>query len=349
MKQFVDVLRQVKDFGRTKKDRTGTGTKSIFGHQMRFNMNNGFPLLQLKKTHTKSIIHELLWFLGNHMKDPRYKALPQTNIKYLTDNKVRIWDEWADKDGNLGPVYGKQWTAWEKTVLTYDTFSDFEDPHIEYIFINQIQVAIDRLKTNPEDRGIIISAWNVGELKEMKLRPCHTLFQLYAEELDFEERVQWFFANYYETGLEMHYLRESLIKENLDAVKWHDTIVAIPKYRLSLQLYQRSADLFLGVPFNIASYSLLLHMIAQVTNMVPHEFIWSGGDVHIYSNHMEQVDQLLSIWDNLPAFDITRKSEPPLPTLRLNPDIKDIFDFKFEDITIIGDNPLSTIKAPVAI
>lgn len=264
MEQYLRLLETVRRFGTYKSDRTGTGTHSIFGYQMRFDLNDGFPLVTTKKVHLKSIIHELLWFLNG-----------DTNIKYLKDNSVRIWDEWADENGNLGPVYGYQWRSW---------------PTPDGGHIDQISNLINMIKKNPDSRRLIVSAWNVANIDEMKLPPCHCLFQFYVSE-----------------------------------------------GRLSCQLYQRSADIFLGVPFNIASYALLTQMIAQVCDLKLGEFIHTFGDAHIYSNHMEQVD-----------LQLTRKPHP-LPTMKINPDVKDIFGFKFEDFTLENYVSDAAIKAPVAV
>lgn len=264
MQAYLDLLRHILKNGTHKSDRTGTGTQSCFGYQMRFDLQGGFPLVTTKKVHLKSIIHELLWFLKG-----------ETNIAYLKENKVSIWDEWADENGELGPVYGKQWRSWEgKDHKTIDQISDL---------VNQI-------KSNPDSRRLIVSAWNVGELPEMALMPCHALFQFYVAD-----------------------------------------------GKLSCQLYQRSADVFLGVPFNIASYALLTMMIAQVCGLQYGEFIHTFGDVHIYNNHREQVELQLS-------------REPlPLPTMKLNPEVKNIFDFKFEDFTLENYQSHPAIKAPVAV
>lgn len=264
MKQYLDLLRYVKENGIDKGDRTGTGIHSVFGYQMRFNMEDGFPLLTTKKLHLKSIIYELLWFLQG-----------DTNVKYLQEHGVRIWNEWADADGDLGPIYGYQWRKWK----------DYRGGHID-----QITEAIETIKNNPESRRIIVSAWNVADLPDMKLPPCHAFFQFY-----------------------------------------------VAGGKLSLQLYQRSADIFLGVPFNIASYALLLLMVAQVTGLKPGDFVHTLGDAHIYSNHMEQVD-----------LQLTREPRP-LPVMKLNPDVKSIFDFKYEDFTLEGYDPHPHIKATVAV
>ncbi len=264
MKQYLHLLETILEKGVYKDDRTGTGTTSVFGHQMRFDLSEGFPLVTTKKLHLKSIIHELLWFLDG-----------DTNIKYLTDNGVRIWNEWADENGDLGPVYGAQWRSWKgangKT-------------------IDQISDAIDQIKNNPDSRRIIVSAWNVGELDQMALMPCHAFFQFY-----------------------------------------------VANGKLSCQLYQRSADTFLGVPFNIASYALLTMMIAQVTGLEAGDFVHTLGDAHIYSNHMEQVKLQLS------------REPRKLPTMKINPDVKNIFDFKFEDFQLEGYDPHPHIKGAVAV
>lgn len=264
MQQYLDLLQHILKHGVEKSDRTGTGTISCFGYQMRFDLQKGFPLVTTKKVHTKSIIHELLWFLKG-----------ETNIAYLKENGVSIWDEWADERGELGPVYGKQWRRWQGATGKV---------------IDQVSEVVQQIKTNPDSRRLIVSAWNVDDLPQMALMPCHALFQFYVAD-----------------------------------------------GKLSCQLYQRSADVFLGVPFNIASYALLTMMIAQVTGLQPGEFIHTFGDVHIYSNHLEQVKLQLS-------------REPlPLPTLRLNPEVKDIFNFTYEDIAIENYQSHPAIKAPVAV
>lgn len=264
MKQYLDLLQHVMDNGTFKGDRTGTGTKSVFGYQMRYNLEEGFPLLTTKKLHLKSIIYELLWFLKG-----------ETNVQYLQDNGVRIWNEWADEDGNLGPIYGYQWRSW---------------PDYDGGFIDQISEVVDTIKNNPDSRRIIVSAWNVADLPKMKLPPCHAFFQFYVAD-----------------------------------------------GRLSLQLYQRSADTFLGVPFNIASYALLLMMMAHVTGLKAGDFVHTLGDAHIYSNHFEQVKEQLS------------RTPRSLPTMTINPEVKSIFDFKFEDFELSNYDPLPHIKATVAV
>jgi len=264
MKQYLDLLQKVLDEGETKEDRTGTGTISLFGVQARYNLADGFPVVTTKKLHLRSIIHELLWFLKG-----------ETNVKYLHDNKVTIWDEWADENGDLGPVYGYQWRSW---------------PAADGKHIDQISQVIDQIKTNPDSRRLIVSAWNVGEIDNMALPPCHAFFQFY-----------------------------------------------VSHRKLSCQLYQRSADLFLGVPFNIASYALLTHMIAQECELGVGDFVHTLGDAHIYSNHMEQVKLQLS------------RTPKALPEIKLNPAIKSVFDFTFDDIELINYQSDDAIKAPVAV
>lgn len=264
MKQYLNLLQRILDEGAVKTDRTGTGTKSIFGHQMRFDLSDGFPLLTTKKLHLRSIIHELLWFLRG-----------DTNIQYLHDNKVTIWDEWADENGELGPIYGHQWRSW---------------PDYDGGTIDQIANVVDLINHHPDSRRMIVSAWNVAEVNQMALPPCHTLFQFYVAD-----------------------------------------------GRLSLQLYQRSADTFLGVPFNIASYALLLQMMAQVTGLEAGEFVHTTGDTHLYLNHLDQA-----------RLQLTREPRP-LPRMVLNPDVKDIFSFRYEDFQLEGYDPWPHIKADVAV
>lgn len=264
MKQYLDLLKRITTEGVQKGDRTGTGTISVFGHQMRFNLEEGFPLLTTKKLHLKSIIHELLWFLQG-----------DTNVKYLQENGVRIWNEWADENGDLGHIYGYQWRSWP----------DYNGGHID-----QISEVIDTIKNNPNSRRIIVNAWNVADLGNMNLPPCHMFFQFYVAD-----------------------------------------------GKLSLQMYQRSADTFLGVPFNIASYALLLMMVAQVTGLKPGEFIHTTGDTHLYLNHLEQVELQLS------------REPRALPKMKINPNVKSIFDFKYEDFELIDYNPHPHIKGIVAV
>lgn len=273
MQQYLDLMQHVLQQGTEKHDRTGTGTKSVFGYQMRFDLAKGFPMVTTKKLHLKSIIHELIWFLKG-----------ETNIAYLKENGVSIWDEWADEQGNLGPVYGSQWRSW---------------PTADGRHIDQITQVIEQLKKNPDSRRMIVSAWNVGEIENMALPPCHAFFQFYVSP-------------------------PNLLKGE-------------EKGRLSCQLYQRSADIFLGVPFNIASYALLTMMVAQVCDLDAGEFIWTGGDCHLYTNHLEQTQLQLS------------RTPYPLPQLKMNPNIKNIFDFKFEDFELINYESHPHIKAPVAV
>ena len=264
MRQYLDLMQHVLERGARKADRTGTGTLSVFGPQLRFDLAAGFPLLTTKKVHLKSIIHELLWFLKG-----------DTNVKYLRDNGVTIWDEWADAEGNLGPVYGYQWRSW---------------PAADGRHIDQISQVLEQLKKNPDSRRLIVSAWNVGDLDRMALMPCHAFFQFY-----------------------------------------------VANGRLSCQMYQRSADLFLGVPFNIASYALLTLMVAQACGLRPGEFIHTFGDTHLYLNHLEQAREQLT------------RTPRPLPVMRLDPAVKSLFDFKYEDFTLEGYDPHPAIKAPVAV
>ena len=264
MKAYLNLMQHILDNGTKKSDRTGTGTISCFGYQMRFDLAEGFPMVTTKKLHLKSIIYELLWFLKG-----------DTNVKYLQENGVRIWNEWADEAGDLGPVYGKQWVSWQAA---------------DGRTINQIKEAVELIKNNPDSRRIIVNAWNVGDLKHMNLSPCHALFQFYVAD-----------------------------------------------GKLSCQLYQRSADVFLGVPFNIASYALLTMMIAQVCDLKPGEFVHTFGDVHLYSNHLEQTKLQLS------------RTPRTLPSIKINPNVKDIFNFQFEDFELVDYDPHPHIKAPVAV
>ena len=264
MRQYLDLLQHILDHGVEKSDRTGTGTRSVFGYQMRFDLAAGFPLLTTKKLHTRSIIHELLWFLKG-----------ETNTHYLKEHGVTIWDEWADENGELGPVYGKQWRSWQT--------SDGRQ-------IDQIAAVVERIRKTPDSRRLIVSAWNVADVDQMALPPCHLLFQFY-----------------------------------------------VAQGRLSCQMYQRSADVFLGVPFNIASYALLTLMVAQVTDLEPGEFIHTFGDAHLYNNHLDQTRLQLS------------RQPRPLPTMKINPAVKSLFDFRFEDFTLENYDPHPHIKAPVAV
>ena len=264
MKQYLDLMRHIREHGVARADRTGTGTLSVFGHQMRFDLNEGFPLVTTKKVFLKGIVHELLWFVAG-----------STNVQYLQDHGVHIWDDWADEQGDLGPVYGSQWRSW---------------PAPDGSTIDQIGKVIEQIKTNPNSRRLIVSAWNVAEVEQMALPPCHMLFQFY-----------------------------------------------VAKGYLSCQLYQRSADVFLGVPFNIASYALLTMMIAQVTGLKPGEFIHTLGDAHLYMNHLEQADEQLT------------RTPYPLPQMQLNPAVHDILDFKYEDFKLLNYRSHPAIKAPIAV
>lgn len=264
MKQYLELMQKILDEGSEKSDRTGTGTLSLFGHQMRFSLEEGFPLVTTKKLHLRSIIYELLWFLKG-----------DTNIRYLHDHNVTIWDEWADENGDLGPVYGHQWRSWQAA-----------DGRV----VDQISMAVDQIRNNPDSRRIIVSAWNAGEIDKMALAPCHALFQFY-----------------------------------------------VVNGKLSCQLYQRSCDVFLGVPFNIASYALLTHMMAQQCDLGAGDFVWTGGDVHLYSNHLEQARLQLS------------RQPKPLPQLKIKRRPSSIFDYEFEDFEIINYDPYPAIKAPVAV
>ncbi|CCG43356.1 thymidylate synthase [Magnetospirillum molischianum] len=306
MQEYLNLLSQVLSSGTEKDDRTGTGTRSVFGAQMRFRLYNGFPLLTTKKIHWKSVVHELLWFIKG-----------DTNIAYLKENGVSIWDEWADENGDLGPIYGEQWRSWPAYPL---------DP-MGRLSIDQLGDAIHTLRTNPDSRRIIINAWNVGSLHEMALAPCHCLFQFNSRPIAHYHRVS--------LGAGLGVVMPTGASPDEEANILDEA--GIPRRMLDLQLYQRSADLFLGVPFNIASYSLLLLMVAQVTGHTPGEFVWTGGDVHLYLNHFEQAREQI---ERLPLF---------LPDLRLNPKVREIDDFKFEDITLIGYDPHPAIKAPVAV
>jgi thymidylate synthase len=264
MQPYLELLRHVRDHGTEKSDRTGTGTRSVFGWQMRYDLARGFPLVTTKKLHLRSIVHELIWFLQG-----------DTNVAYLKENGVSIWDEWADANGDLGPVYGRQWRAW---------------PTADGKVVDQIAWVVDEIKRNPDSRRLIVSAWNVGELPKMALMPCHAMFQFY-----------------------------------------------VANGKLSCQLYQRSGDIFLGIPFNIASYALLTHMIAQVTGLEVGDFVHTLGDAHLYSNHIEQADKQLL------------REPRALPKLSLNPEVKSIFDFRFEDVAIVDYDPYPAIRAPVAV
>lgn len=323
--QYENYLADILKNGVFKEDRTGTGTYSVFGRQMRFDLREGFPLITTKKVHTKSIIHELLWFLKGG-----------SNIKYLTDNGVTIWNEWADENGDLGPVYGKQWRSWpDVKVQEYGIPSVWEDGTysvcavVKVSAIDQIQQAIDLLKNNPDSRRIVVSAWNPAEIPDMKLPPCHAFFQFYTEEIPHAERWVRCMRDFSD------YNRKGYVSRDIDAKGFMDDL-GMPTRYLSCQLYQRSADSFLGVPFNIASYALLTEMFAQQANMVAKDFVWTGGDCHVYSNHVDQVK--LQLTRDVRSF----------PKLRLNK-AEDIFSYKFDDITIEGYDPHPAIKGAVAV
>ncbi len=308
---YLALIEHILTNGTAKTDRTGTGTISTFGYQMRFDTAKGFPLLTTKKVHLRSIIHELLWFLSG-----------STNIAYLNENEVTIWDEWADEDGSLGPVYGSQWRSW---------------PTADGRSIDQIAHVIDQIKNNPDSRRLIVSAWNVGELDKMKLPPCHLLFQFYTRDATAMERINW--GNKHGRLQKTNALRLDLVSGDEEDLHAHANASGLPKKILSLQLYQRSCDTFLGVPFNVASYALLLMLFAQATDCLPGELIWTGGDVHLYSNHVEQAKLQLA------RKDVIR----PMPTMLINPSVKNIFDFKYEDFTLVGYDPHPSIKAPIAV
>lgn len=304
MQQYLKLLKEVYHAAE-RKDRTGVGTTGLFGYQMRFALSAGFPMMTTKRLPLKAIIHELLWFLKG-----------DTNVKYLQDNGVTIWDEWADMDGGLGPVYGKQWRHWSTGTAAGD-------------YVDQIAELVEGLKKNPFSRRHMVSAWNPADVPSMKLPPCHCLFQCYVREAALVERAAQHLGIH-----EAYLLRTSdewaELEESLDKA-------GVPKMALDLQLYQRSADVFLGVPFNIASYSLLTMMLAQVVGMVPGEFIWSGGDTHLYLNHRSQA--------------LEQMARPPkqLPMMVLNPAVAEIFDFKYEDFKLVGYDPYPTIQAQVAV
>ena len=339
MKQYLDLLQDIMDNGRDKADRTGTGTRSVFGRQMRFDLKKGFPLVTTKKIHLKSVIHELLWFLNG-----------DTNVAYLQDNGVRIWNEWADEEGNLGPIYGKQWREWidYKVVVPHDTertrelmqrgyeycgiLNDGMLKHLVYVkHHDQIANVMRQLKEDPDSRRIIVSAWNVGDLDDMHLAPCHSFYQFYTHELTLDERVDYVQRN--------DVLRTQWVTDDVRHSETELWLNAhnVPTRALSCQLYQRSCDTVLGKPFNVASYSLLTHMLAQQLNMDVGEFVWTGGDCHIYHNHFEQVKEQLS-------------REPyPLPKLTIVRKPESITDYRYEDFVFVGYQSHPAIKAKVAV
>ncbi|HFW3845388.1 TPA: thymidylate synthase [Salmonella enterica subsp. enterica serovar Waycross] len=344
MKQYLALMQDILDNGVVKKDRTGVGTLSVFGRQLRFDLKEGFPLVTTKKVHLKSIIHELLWFLNG-----------DTNVKYLQENGVKIWNEWANEEGNLGPVYGKQWREWRdcKVVECHDvgrtqqlmqrgykyignikedgtTYLVYEKPH------DQISKVIQQLREDPDSRRIIVSAWNVADLDDMALNPCHNYFQFYTTEMSLLERLDWYEVNEPEKFASAPLINHEDID---DEERLHETLdrEGIPRRKLSCFYMMRSNDYLLGAPFNIASYALLTYMVAQQLNMVPDELVYSGVDVHLYSNHLEQA-----------KLQLTR--EPyPLPKLVIKRKPDSIFDYKYEDFELVGYQSHDTIKAPIAV
>ena len=344
MKQYLALMQDILDNGVVKKDRTGVGTLSVFGRQLRFDLKEGFPLVTTKKVHLKSIIHELLWFLNG-----------DTNVKYLQENGVKIWNEWSDEEGNLGPVYGKQWREWRdcKVVECHDVrrtqqlmqrgykyIGNMKEDGTTYLVYekahDQISKVIQQLREDPDSRRIIVSAWNVGDLDDMALNPCHNYFQFYTTEMTLLERLDW-----YEVNEPEKFANAPLINhEDIDnEERLHETLdrEGIPRRKLSCFYMMRSNDYLLGAPFNVASYALLTHMIAQQLNMVPDELVYSGVDVHLYSNHLEQA-----------KLQLTR--EPyPLPKLVIKRKPDSISDYKYEDFELVGYQSHDTIKAPIAV
>lgn len=344
MKQYLALMQDILDNGVVKKDRTGVGTLSVFGRQLRFDLKEGFPLVTTKKVHLKSIIHELLWFLNG-----------DTNVKYLQENGVKIWNAWSDEEGNLGPVYGKQWREWRdcKVVECHDVrrtqqlmqrgykyIGNMKEDGTTYLVYekahDQISKVIQQLREDPDSRRIIVSAWNVGDLDDMALNPCHNYFQFYTTEMTLLERLDWYEANEPEKFANAPLINHEDID---DEERLHETLdrEGIPRRKLSCFYMMRSNDYLLGAPFNVASYALLTHMIAQQLNMVPDELVYSGVDVHLYSNHLEQA-----------KLQLTR--EPyPLPKLVIKRKPDSIFDYKYEDFELAGYQSHDTIKAPIAV
>lgn len=344
MKQYLALMQDILDNGVVKKDRTGVGTLSVFGRQLRFDLKEGFPLVTTKKVHLKSIIHELLWFLNG-----------DTNVKYLQENGVKIWNAWSDEEGNLGPVYGKQWREWRdcKVVECHDVrrtqqlmqrgykyIGNMKEDGTTYLVYekahDQISKVIQQLREDPDSRRIIVSAWNVGDLDDMALNPCHNYFQFYTTEMTLLERLDWYEANEPEKFANAPLINHEDID---DEERLHETLDRedIPRRKLSCFYMMRSNDYLLGAPFNVASYALLTHMIAQQLNMVPDELVYSGVDVHLYSNHLEQA-----------KLQLTR--EPyPLPKLVIKRKPDSIFDYKYEDFELVGYQSHGTIKAPIAV
>lgn len=344
MKQYLALMQDILDNGVVKKDRTGVGTLSVFGRQLRFDLKEGFPLVTTKKVHLKSIIHELLWFLNG-----------DTNVKYLQENGVKIWNEWSDEEGNLGPVYGKQWREWRdcKVVECHDVgrtqqlmqrgykyIGNMKEDGTTYLVYekahDQISKVIQQLREDPDSRRIIVSAWNVSDLDDMALNPCHNYFQFYTTEMSLLERLEW-----YEVNEPEKFASAPLIKhEDIDdEERLHETLdrEGIPRRKLSCFFLMRSNDVFLGLPFNIASYALLTYIVAQQLNMVPDELVYSGVDVHLYSNHLEQA-----------KLQLTRKPYP-LPKLVIKRKPDSIFDYKYEDFELVGYQAHPHIAAPVAV
>lgn len=344
MKQYLALMQDILDNGVVKKDRTGVGTLSVFGRQLRFDLKEGFPLVTTKKVHLKSIIHELLWFLN-----------ADTNVKYLQENGVKIWNEWANEEGNLGPVYGKQWREWRdcKVVECHDVgrtqqlmqrgykyIGNMKEDGTTYLVYekahDQISKVIQQLREDPDSRRIIVSAWNVGDLDDMALNPCHNYFQFYTTEMSLLERLDWYEVNEPEKFVAAPLINHEDID---DEDRLHETLdrEGIPRRKLSCFFLMRSNDVFLGLPFNIASYALLTHIVAQQLNMVPDELVYSGVDVHLYSNHLEQA-----------KLQLTR--EPyPLPKLVIKRKPDSIFDYKYEDFELVGYQAHPHIAAPVAV
>lgn len=344
MKQYLALMQDILDNGVVKKDRTGVGTLSVFGRQLRFDLKEGFPLVTTKKVHLKSIIHELLWFLNG-----------DTNVKYLQENGVKIWNEWADEEGDLGPVYGKQWREWRDCKVVecrdvgrtqqlmqrgYKYIGNMKEDGTTYLVYekahDQISKVIQQLREDPDSRRIIVSAWNVADLDDMALNPCHNYFQFYTTEMSLLERLDW-----YEVNEPEKFANAPLINhEDIDDEEHLHEILdreSIPRRKLSCFYMMRSNDYLLGAPFNIASYALLTHMVAQQLNMVPDELVYSGVDVHLYSNHLEQA-----------KLQLTR--EPyPLPKLVIKRKPGSIFDYKYEDFELVGYQSHDTIKAPIAV
>ena len=328
MQQYLDVMRDILESGRVKGDRTGTGTKSVFGRQMRFDLQKGFPLVTTKKVHMKSIIYELLWFLRG-----------ETSVEWLNEHGITIWNEWAGENGELGPIYGYQWRKWPAVSVVSEApgiHYEWEPEHLALQPIDQIAQVMSEIQTNPDSRRLVVSAWNVGDIDKMALQPCHILFQFNTRLLTTRERFA-LYSRAYEDDDDT--LSPTKLWQKYPERNHHEIldIEKIPSRALDCQMYQRSCDFFLGVPFNIASYALLTMMVAQVTGCAPGEFVWVGGDVHLYLNHLAQAE-----------LQITREPRP-LPRVRINPEKKSIDDFCFNDFTLEGYDPHPAIKAPIAV